>query len=232
LMAGDSTSQAGVDTARFNSLAITPNEIRAEDGRNPIEGGDSLFLNTAYLPLNVAIAKAVAATSTTPPITPTPTGIDTEDDEGDNTPPGNPDAGIKPASGEPGPATPADLIDDERSSILKPLIRDAFSRIVRRQTKIVESSIVKPNFNIAEFIKNERNHIAEVMQPLCEAAATAGIKLRSDYIDCYLASTQADIEQVIACEADLKSDAMWLMRERWNEKLDESVKLFLGTNAI
>lgn len=127
LMAGDSTSQAGVDTARFNALAITPNEIRAKDGRNPIEGGDSLFLNTAYLPLAVAIAKATAPTATTPAITPTPTGIDTEADEGDNTPPPNPGAGIKPASGEPGPATPADLIDDERASILAPVVRDAFA---------------------------------------------------------------------------------------------------------
>jgi HK97 family phage portal protein len=233
LMAGDSTSQAGVDTARFNTLAITPNEIRAKDGRNPIEGGDSLFLNTAYLPLGVAIAKPIAATATTPPITPQPTGNDAEDDEGDDTPPGNPGAGIEPPDG---PEVPANLVEDERA-IFTPIVRDAIGRIARREAKAIDAALAKhepQSFRkwYAEWEPQHRRHIAEVMQPITEATAAAGIVLPKDYIDTYLATSRRDIDQVLQAEPEFKTDAKWSVLNRWTgDRVDESTNFILGDDG-
>ncbi len=126
LMAGDSTAQAAHDQSRFNTASTTPNEIRAKDGKNPIEGGDVLFVNTAILPLNLAVARAnaqtarlIAASSTAPALTITPTsatvGENMEADEDDDTPPGPGGTAIKPADNIPGPEVPKNLIEDQRA---------------------------------------------------------------------------------------------------------------------
>jgi HK97 family phage portal protein len=240
LTRGDSTAQAAVDTARFNTLSITPNEIRAKDGRNPVEGGDSVFLNTAYLPLAVAIAKAVAATATTPalPVPPAPAneGVDTEVDEDDNVPPGDPTAGIKPADGIPGPETPANLIDDERSAIIRPVIRDAISRIIKRESKIIEGALKKHAADpqgffawFATFQQEQRSHIAEVLQPVSDAAAAAGMSLSDDYAEQHINLTSDDIEVIMHADKEHRAEAQWSILSSWQEdRTDIAMKQLMG----
>ena len=118
LQQGDSLSQAQRDQIRFNTLSRTPNELRAEDGLNPQPGGDTLYMNTAMLPVAVAIAKAMAVPAPSAPgaiinvgtgaNVPTVALVDDDADDNDDTPPADPSAGTTPANGEPGPLPAAE----------------------------------------------------------------------------------------------------------------------------
>ena len=230
LTVGDALSQAQVDQIRFSTVSITPNEIRAKDGRNPIEGGDSLYLNTAILPLAVAIAKATAPTAITPamPVSPMPQteGIDTEGDEGDDLPPADSAAPDKPTEG---PAVPTKLIEDERAAMIRPMVRDAMGRIVSREQKAVEAALKKygndvPAFRnwFAGWQQKHRQHIAEIMQPVTEAAAAGQVSIATDYIDQHISRTQTDIDQIMSADPANRSDAIWSVMESWKDRTEQS----------
>jgi hypothetical protein len=244
LMAGDSTAQAARDTARFQCLAITPNEIRAEDGKNPISGGDSLFLNTAYLPLATAVAKAAAGINLlvaklNPPKPKTPTGVNTEVDEGDDTPPAPAGTGEKPTDGLPGPEVPSKLIEDERAAIIRPVVRDALSRIVKRETRAVEAALKKHADNphamrewLARWEPEHRRHMAEVLQPAGDCAAAvlhrAAVDM-SGYIEEHIRQSRADVETTLAAGPEIRADAQWSMLNAWQmDRLERSIKQITG----
>jgi HK97 family phage portal protein len=52
ILRGDSQGRAALETAHFNVGAITPNEIRAFDNRNPYTGGDRPFVPLNMIPLD------------------------------------------------------------------------------------------------------------------------------------------------------------------------------------
>jgi HK97 family phage portal protein len=243
LMAGDSTAQAARDTARFQCLAVTPNEIRAEDGRNPIAGGDSTFLNTAYLPLATAMAKAnagvqllnakVQAGKKPAPVI----GVNAEVDEDDDTPPAPAGAGVKPADGLPGPEVPAKLIEDERTKIIRPVLRDALSRLIKRETRAVETALKKHADNppalrewLARWEQEHRQHIAEVLQPASECAAAAGRPMSAvAYTDRHISQSRADLETIIRAGPEIRADAQWSMLNAWQQdRLEQSINQITG----
>lgn len=52
LLAADAAGRAALHSADFNTAAVTPNEIRAHENRNPIAGGDRTFVNLTMMPLD------------------------------------------------------------------------------------------------------------------------------------------------------------------------------------
>jgi hypothetical protein len=110
-------------------------------------------------------------------------------------------------------------------------------RIGRRESKAIDAALDKhdpQSFRqwFGGWEQQHRTHIAEVMQPVAAAAAAAGIVLRSDYIDQYLATTRQDIEQILTTEPEFKADARWSVISRWTgDRIDESANLIMGENG-
>jgi HK97 family phage portal protein len=165
LMAGDSKTQAERDQIRFNCLAITPNEMREDDGRNPIEGGDQIFMNQAYLPLAIAIAKAMAATAPAPTVgEPAPALPDQSEQLGKVLPNEGIDADPTPTDEEPppagdakyddGPKVSGDMVENantiatpdnpsigQSARALTPVAKDVAGRLLRREAKAVQNAL-------------------------------------------------------------------------------------------
>lgn len=55
LLRGDTERRAAFYQTQFNTGAITPNEIRSSENRNPVEGGDTVFVRADMLPMSQAI---------------------------------------------------------------------------------------------------------------------------------------------------------------------------------
>lgn len=60
LLRGDSQARSTYYRELFNSAALTPNEIRALEDMAPVDGGDQLFINSTYLPVEMAGQDAMA----------------------------------------------------------------------------------------------------------------------------------------------------------------------------
>lgn len=71
LLRGDVAARTAYYQARFNTGSITPNEIRMEEGENPLEGGDQAFVQRQYVPLDM-VQKVTEAGLTGPPAAPPP----------------------------------------------------------------------------------------------------------------------------------------------------------------
>lgn len=69
LLKGDQAARAAYYTQRFNIGSLSPNDIRELENENPVPGGDTYFVQGAYVPIEQAKApKAPAA-----PVPPDPT---------------------------------------------------------------------------------------------------------------------------------------------------------------
>lgn len=225
LMAGDAQTQANVDKANFDMLAITPNERRAKIGLNPVEGGDELFLNTAYLPLSVAVQKALADVAAAEAAVTDPEDIEEieaaetqgedKDTSTDHEPPADAAAGVADPDGQPGPSVNPNMIDDEMMgarSVLRPVISDAVSRMLRREQKAIENARKKYSSD-ADFTgwydrweTEQRSHIAEVLAPIGEAMQAAGLQLNG-YAEYHLQQSRAALNAAIV-EGDRVADAV------------------------
>lgn len=151
LMLGDSKTQAERNQILFNCASKTPNAIRADNGENPIEGGDQLFLNTATLPLNLVVQRTLsamavaeaAAKATAAPIEPED---DAEIEAAENV---GVDLAAQPATDDAPPASTADVIDDGPTVDGK-LVEDANVIGVARQLplhqpqQLATAAILKP----------------------------------------------------------------------------------------
>jgi HK97 family phage portal protein len=55
LLRGDRAGRADARQKEINSGQITPNEARAEEGREPLAGGDVLYVNSTMIPITQAV---------------------------------------------------------------------------------------------------------------------------------------------------------------------------------
>jgi HK97 family phage portal protein len=53
ILRGDSAGRAQLESAHFNIGAVTPNEIRRFENRNPVDGGEKAFVQAGYMPLDL-----------------------------------------------------------------------------------------------------------------------------------------------------------------------------------
>ena len=53
LLRGDVKARSEYFNARFRTASITPNEIRLEEGENPIDGGDEVYVQSQYVPVSM-----------------------------------------------------------------------------------------------------------------------------------------------------------------------------------
>ena len=82
LLRGDVSARGEFHSKQFNTASITPNEIRALENRNPLEGGDRAFVPLNMIPLDriddwidaTLAAKKPAPAPAAPPPTPEPKG--------------------------------------------------------------------------------------------------------------------------------------------------------------
>lgn len=89
LLRGDQTARSAFYREMFNIGALSDNDIRELEDQNPVEGGDTYFVNAAMIPLDIASTGKHIATLQPKP-EPTPPG----DNPNDNSPPdprSNPD---------------------------------------------------------------------------------------------------------------------------------------------
>ena len=76
LLRGDVSARGEFHSKQFNTASITPNEIRALENRNPLEGGDRAFVPLNMIPLDRVddwIDAELAAKKPAPAPTPAPT---------------------------------------------------------------------------------------------------------------------------------------------------------------
>jgi len=78
LLRGDVAARTAYYQARFNAASITPNEIRGEEGENPIAGGDEPFVQQQYIPLSMVADVLRNTMSGGDDADPTPPGGDDE----------------------------------------------------------------------------------------------------------------------------------------------------------
>lgn len=60
LLRGDVAARGEYFSKRFQTASITPNEIRMEEGENPMPGGDEMYVQSQYVPVSL-IGDVVAA---------------------------------------------------------------------------------------------------------------------------------------------------------------------------
>ena len=212
LHAGDATSQAVVDKADFDMCAITPNERRAKRGRNPIDGGDEPFLNTAYLPLSVAIQKALVAGTTTPgAIADAVASVDVQAEQlGPTTPPADPATGVTDADGEPGPSVDQTFVEDSNRSIepLRPMVLRVMSRLTDRDAKALANARRKHGTDqeafrvwLASYTSETRSIVSEEMASIAASiSAMQGEPLDIEAsVEGYIASIEAKdrVDQIV-----------------------------------
>lgn len=217
LARGDEKTQAERDQIRFNCCAITPNEIRANDGRNPIAGGDQLFINVATQPLNmmialslqklaasqqeIATAEAEGQDSNPPEQNPEPTPLDTKDIV------------------DLGPKVNAEEVENVNTlpsrSILKPVIEDTIARLIRRETRAAEQAFSKGT--LAQLLTNStdaQQHVLNALQPIVRSLTALGRPLDLQTLaDAFTAETKRDLE--LLAKSNDKSDCE-LMLHGWN----------------
>ncbi|MBC9178561.1 phage portal protein [Pseudoroseomonas ludipueritiae] len=79
LLRGDAKTRAEVLEKAIQNARLTPNEARAEENRPPKPGGDTLYINSASVPLELAAKGLAAKAGATPPAV-EPPEKDTPDD--------------------------------------------------------------------------------------------------------------------------------------------------------
>lgn len=245
LMAGGAKEQAEKDQIRFNCASMTPNEIRELDGRNPIDGGDQLFLNVATMPLNLIIEKALndialAKAAAVAPIDPEDEAeTEAAEDEGQDTAPADPDDNA-PADGDKpfddGPVVPAKEIEDVNvlgsARALHPVVADTIRRLMRRESKAVRSAVAKHATApeematwLAQYQTETRQHVAEVLAPVAQSiTALNGNAIDLDQIATdWTSRTHSDVAALMGLEAKDRHDALHLCFEGWNGERSEQI---------
>jgi HK97 family phage portal protein len=209
LLRGDSVARASYYQNQYNTGSMTPNEIREAEGRNPIAGGDELFINSTMLPLSQAIQKAVAdsmaalggagvdtaqaaqkldeiAEDPAEELTETP-GQEAAEDQADKGQAPNPPikltpGPIKDSDGQPGPKIDAKLVQDTYGGagsigytgwreMVRPVVKDAIGRILKREIKLVQGAIKRNAFNYED---DHRRYILEALTPVAAMLKATG----------------------------------------------------------
>jgi hypothetical protein len=242
LMMGDAKTQAERDQIRFNCAALTPNEIREMDGRNPIEGGDQLFLNVATMPLSLTMQKALTDIAVAQAGTQTPAeaaaeseGQDTDPEPTDDNPPPQGDATY-----DDGPKVNPSEVEDVNeittpTRALLPVVEDVVKRIMRREAKAVRSALAK-HAGDSEALKQweythqdeTRLHVAEVLTPISETLRQMSTTVDIDTItETFITRTTTDLN-TLASSKDKPADIN-LMIEGWiQERTQNMVKDIMG----
>ena len=182
LLAGDSKTQAEKDQIRFNTGSISINEIREKDGLNPVEGGDTLFVNAACVPVNLLIARLQGELAQLEAMTNDPEEqeeIET-DEEQDKADPVDDNTDPTPQGGaviDDGPKPPAEMIEDVNTAnamrAIRPLAVDIFQRLYRRHAKSIESNFSKPRSTWLERHNADmRRACSDALMPLVSSLGT------------------------------------------------------------
>jgi len=87
LLRGDVAARSEYFQKRFLTASITPNEIRMEEGENPMPGGDELYVQSQFVPVSMVeemVASQVASNNRPPPPPPGAGEDDGDDGEGED----------------------------------------------------------------------------------------------------------------------------------------------------
>mgnify|MGYP006921304803 CR=1 FL=1 len=217
LTAGDSKTQADVDEADFRMLALTPNERRTKQGRNPIDTPEmnEPYVNAAILPLSIAIKKALQAGTTTPQaiaavVAEATPNAPTANEE----PPADTGAGDKETDGQPGPETPPQLAEDSDArafalregsdarvfSALRPILDDVAARVARREYNAVNRIIernkdeAKRQQLITEYVEESRAVVSSMLSPAVMALRSfnANVPELEEIVTAFFSETTRD----------------------------------------
>ncbi len=171
---GDSAARATYYKERFYTGTLSRNEIRAMEGENPIDGGDTYYVNAATLPLdddgNPRPVERITETGTAPPL-----------------PPPAP-ARPEPPANEPG--------DENARASFALLLREAADRIVASERRALQAKRI-----VTE--ETHREYVDRVLAPLMAAwvvlgGETPGIEWVLDHMPRHLGSAPASSETLFA----------------------------------
>jgi HK97 family phage portal protein len=85
MLRGDSSSRSDLQTKQFSVGGLTPNEVRAMENRNPVDGGDEPYVSLQNIPMSLARPywEAQIKKAETPPAPPQPKAEKEPDPERD-----------------------------------------------------------------------------------------------------------------------------------------------------
>ena len=254
LSKGSAKEQAERNQILFNTCSITPNEIRAEDGRNPIDGGDQLYINVATQPLTLVIQKIIAdieAAKAAAGDTDDNAQLEAEEEaaytEGQDTQPAEPNDNPPPQGNklyDDGPAGVAaeeenyNAIDIPRA--LQPMVADIIQRTMRREAKAVRSGLAKTSGDQEAYAKwldthaaETRSHVAEILQPIAASFAQLGQPLDVDALaTAFTTRTATDLETLAKASPLDRAEELNMMLHGWTSSRAETLtaQLIEGPN--
>jgi HK97 family phage portal protein len=167
LLRGDAASRSAFYTAMFNIGSLSPNDIREKEDMNPVDGGDSYFVNAAIIPLDMA-ATGEHLKAKEP--APAPAAEETAAED---------DAVAEPTEDSP----PNDSARDHRREIIARVaaahcksIEDAIAGVLRVEHDKVCRAAKKSDFQTwaADFYQESHpKHVAERISPCIEALSAS-----------------------------------------------------------
>jgi len=236
LLRGDSAARADYYNKMFQVGSITPNQIRAKENMNPIEGGDQSFVMLNLVPLDQAgqIDMALPGDKKTPP-----PDLDGDDevkslraffsDEGESR------------------AQRSIVARDRIARRYRPLIFDAAQAIVNRETKAIKNRVAGRTSDVAglesflnEFYEKFPDYIEKKMSPVLrsymlaiidESIAEVGVDDEPDldaevreYLDGYAARhTKSSLGQMLALLEGENLADIDQRADEWAEKRPEKI---------
>jgi HK97 family phage portal protein len=243
LMMGSSLEQAQRDQILFNTASLTPNEIRAKDGKNPIDGGDQLFINIATLPLSLIVQRTLAEIAKAQIVDPEDAEeIEAAETIGVDTSPAPVSDDAPPESNKDvistGPAVDGDMVEDANAlgsrsaTVMRPVVASAVARLMRREGKAVASGYAKHSPDkealdrwYAAYSDDTRKVVVEHLAPVVDVVKSlGGSALGADALaDEFIEETRADLRKVEG------EDDVVLMTEGWQgERCERFVSRILG----
>ena len=241
LLRGDSQARADFYNKIFQIGAITPNQIRAKENMNPIEGGDQAFVMLNMVPLDQAgeIDMAGGANDQDEPAEP-------EEDETDIRALKN---FFRHKNGE--VEKRSIMARDRIARRYSPLIMDAATAVVNRETKAIKSKVASSRATkrdadidgmqsfLADFYEKFPEYINKKMSPVLrsymlaiadEAVSEIGgddVNIDAqvkEYLDRYTERhVQSSLGQMIALLESKDTDEIDQRADEWTEKRPEKI---------
>jgi HK97 family phage portal protein len=183
---GDAESRSAYYSSRFHIGSLSPNDIRELEDENPIEGGDTYFVQPGVVPIDTV--REMAEMQLTAPPGPQPPDDDDGDDDEDEPETGGGDESTLVAAVTDGNGP--DLLTQQpqpqviqvdathMQDSLAPIYRDSAARILAKEAKALDRAAKKYAGNpdgfhkwADQFTKEHIQWILDVVTPSCEAYA-------------------------------------------------------------
>ncbi len=241
LLKADSAARAAYMQFKFNTGSASPNDIRAADGENPVEGGDTYFVQSNnYMPLDKVQEMAQAnidKLKAPPPVPPKPPAIE----------------GQKPEPKEP----PEDAVDiatvirAELVSVMMAKETEEWERIAVREvearkvasaardclllsiqatvegwlgyeSRAAKRAAEKPQTFLTwrdEFYPEFQSKLSDALQPFAAAASPIGFTFDASIAaDAYVKESVASLETLAELPCSALADNLNSVSESWAER--------------